>query len=151
MLSIVIFFFVTAIVQATNEHLELRTHRKKNQRKNQKTHKRHEQERNVAPSRLRVLMQPQNKNLFEKFVKLLDNIYWPEYPDDFIDESEDTYHPLAEELEDYEEELDEAIEEENRMYALYSRHLQTKEIIISESELSHVVDLYRKEAKHSKF
>ena len=96
-------------------------------------------------------MQPQNKNLFEKFVKLLDDIYWPEYPDDFIDEAEDTYNSLTDELEDYEEELDEAIEEEDRMYKLYSRHLQTKEVIISESELSHVVDLYKIKSNNSKF
>ena len=137
-------------MQATNEYLELRTHRKKNQRKNQKTHKRHEQERKTAPSNLKILMQPQNKNLFKKFVKLLDDIYWPEYPDDFIDEDGEINYPLAEELEDYEEELDEAIEEENRMYKLYSRHLQTKEIIISESELSHVVDLYKIKSNNSK-
>ena len=146
----VVFFFITAIVQATNDYLELRTHRKKNHRKNQKAHKKDEQERKTASLKLKILMQPQSKNLFEKFVKLLDDIYWPEYPDDFIVEDGDKNYPLAEELEDYEEELDEAIDEENRMYKLYSRHLQTKEIIISESELSHIVDLYKIKSNNSK-
>ena len=137
-------------MQATNEYLELRTHRKKNHRKNQKAHKKDEQERKTASLKLKILMQPQNKNLFEKFVKLLDDIYWPEYPDDFIDEDENTYNSLTDELEDYEEELDEAIEEENKMYKLYSRHLQSKEIILSESELSHIVDLYKIKSNNSK-
>lgn len=143
-LSVVVFFFITAIVQTTNEHLKFRNHRKKKQRKIQIAHKKDEQAKKAAPFKLKILLQPQNKKLFEKFVKLLDDIYWPEYPDDFIDMAGDTDYTYAEELEDYEEELEEAIEEENKMYSLYSKHLQTKEIIISDSELSHIVDLYKK-------
>ncbi len=137
-------------MQATNEYLELRAHREKNKRKSQKAHKRDKQERKIAPSKLKILMQPRNKNLFEKFVKLLNDIYWPEYPDDFIDEDGDISYPLAEELEDYEEELDEAIEEEKKMFRLYSRHLQSKEIIINESELSHIVEFYKIKSNNSK-
>lgn len=144
LLSVVIFFFVSAIVQTTNEFLNLRTHRNKKRRKIQKANKEDEHERKIAPFKLKILMQPQNKKLFEKFVKLLDDIYWPEYPDDSIDISGETQYTFSEKLEDYEEELDDAIEEENSMLTLYSKHLKTKEIRISKSELSHIVDLYRK-------
>ena len=145
---IMIFLISSAIVQKINEYIMLRTYREKSQQK--RSEEQRKQERKVAPSKLKMLMQPQNKELFEKFIKLLDDIYWPEYPDDLIEENRETHSLSPEELEDYEEELEEAIEEEDKMYSLYSKHLRTKNILVSKTELSNIVDLYKTKSKSSK-
>ena len=140
---IVVFLLSTAILQKTKEQIALRAHRKRKKRRKKESHKKYKQERKEAPIKFNILMQPQNKNLFENFVHLLDDIDWPEYPEDFVDNKGETLFPSLEELEDYDEELEGAIDEENRMYALYLKHIQSKNVSINKSELSHVVDLYK--------
>jgi len=142
LLVIAVLTFVVIIVQSVKKYIKLRIYQNRKRRINKKGLKRQKIDRKTAPSNLKILMQPKNKILFESFVKLLDNIRWPSYPGDFSNEDEFAYNPSIEEIEEYEEELEEAIEEEDRMYALYLTELQSKEIVISKSELSHVIELY---------
>ena len=93
-------------------------------------------------------MQPEYIVHFESLILLLEKIDWPKYPESSIDE--DGVEKLAsrDELEDYEEELEEAIEDEDYLLSLYSEYLQSKNFKINQSELSYVVELYQKNPRN---
>ncbi len=101
-------------------------------------------ERNKAPEKLKILLQPDNKLHFENFVMLLNEIRFPAYPQTSVNEKGTKIPPSVEEIEDYEDEFDEALDEEDKMYDLYIYYLKSRKIELTESQLSYVVDLYKK-------
>lgn len=145
---IIISLFVTASLQEGKTHIiQVIRKLKKRRRKNQ-IRKINERKIKAAPTHLKMLMQPEYIVHFESLILLLDKIDWPKYPESSIDE--DGVEKLAsrDELEDYEEELEEAIEDEDYLLNLYSEYLQSKNFKISQSELSYVVELYQKNSRN---
>lgn len=142
-----IILIVTASIQEGEKYIISRTrHWNKKRRKNKI---REIEERNIkaAPTHLYMLTQPEYIIHLESFILLLDKIDWPVYPESSINADEVEIPVSRDELEDYEEELEEAIEEEDNLYNLYIDYLQSNNYKISQSELSYVVDLYKNKLK----
>lgn len=135
---------VLAIVQRAKELINHRSYLRKKKSFVLKTREEDKQIRKSAPAKLQILLQDENKLHFENFVLLLDRIEWPEYPKNTIDKEGEKIFPSIEAIEDYEDDFDEALDEEDRMYDIYVHYLKSKNIQISESELTHVVKLYKK-------
>jgi len=93
---------------------------------------------------LKILMNTQNKNLFVKFISLIDKIDWPENPNDLFPKEGGHHSPTKEQLKNYDDKLKRAFGEENKMYTLYLNHLSSNNIIITNTELSDAVAQYKK-------
>ena len=141
---ITLIMIIFMIVQRAKESVNHRVYLKKKKKFLLKAKEEDKQIRKAAPAKLQILLQGENKLHFENFVLLLDRIEWPEYPESTIDKVGKKIDPSIEAIEDYEDDFDEALDEEDRMYDLYVHYLKSKNIQISESELTHVVELYKK-------
>ncbi len=134
---------ILAIVQRAKQSINHRAYLRKKKSFVSKAREQDKQIRKAAPASLQILLQVENKLHFENFVLLLDRIEWPEYPKSEIDKDGEKISPSIEAIEDYEDDFDEALDEEDRMYDIYVHYLKSKDIQISESELTHVVKLYK--------
>lgn len=142
--SIIIISLVgIAISQKIKEYWKFRSYKKKSLEQQKKTERKRIEEKQAAPLHLKTLLHQRNVALFKNFVKLLDEINWPEEPEEILNEEGEKVYPSIIEKEDYEDNLDDALDEEDRMYNLYLSHLQSKNIEISKAELYHVIELYR--------
>ena len=144
---IVIFMIFTASFQEGKEYILQKTYQwKKYKIKNEfKRTEKNIEKKNIknAPIHLKTLTQPEYILHFDSFIFLLENIKWPVNPEEYTSEGEVEKVVSRDEIEDYQDELEEAIEEENYLYKLYVEYLKSHNYDINESELSYVVDLYQ--------
>ncbi len=140
---IVLLLVVGASIKEGKEYIIHKTHQWKKRRRKNQIRKIKERKIKAAPTHLQMLMQPKYKVHFESFIQLLDKIDWPEHPESSIDEDGVNKSASRDELEDYDEDLEEAIEDEDYLYSIYTEYLQSNNYKISRTELSYVVELYR--------
>jgi len=139
-----VFLIASASMLELKEYIKKKIYQKKKRSKRNKKRKKKEKDIKAAPANMQTLMQPEYIVHFESFILLLNEISWPEYPQSSFNKDGVEKSPSRDELENYEEELEEAIDKKDELYNLYTEYLISKNFEISKSELSYVVSLYQK-------
>ena len=143
-ISLIILFLIgRVLILKVKKSLEFNSRQRKNLTREKETNP-SGQTQNTTPSPLKILMNPHNKYLFENFISLIDKIDWPEYPNGSLNLKGENFSPTESQLKNYDEKLKRALEEEDKMYELYTNHLSSNNVFISKTELSHAVKQFKK-------